>query len=216
MSLAKKTFKHLQAIDDPLVSNLQSLMRQANVSEAGLSRETQIPQPTLHKILSGKTADPRISTVKSLAAYFSLPIDDLLMADGLKHSDSHSKGSLIPLLSWKECVKKSQLLRAMIEPASDEWLLVDQEDPDSIFALATKPSMEPRFERGTMLLVDSALEPSDGDLVVVAYPKTGEATVRQLSMDGPDQELLALNQNTREPLGETKILAVIIESRLVY
>src|SRR5579863_6988609 len=61
-----------------LTDNLRHLMQLKDISEAALARKTAIPQPTLHKILAGKTNDPRASTLKALADFFEISIDELL------------------------------------------------------------------------------------------------------------------------------------------
>ena len=63
---------------DPVAQNIRRMMNQFKVTEAEVSRRTHVPQPTIHKILSGKTTDPRASTLKSLADYFKISIDELV------------------------------------------------------------------------------------------------------------------------------------------
>ena len=58
--------------------NLYKQMQKYGISEAELARRTHIPQPTLHKILAGKTEDPRFSTMQQLAAFFDLTVDELV------------------------------------------------------------------------------------------------------------------------------------------
>ena len=62
---------HLSQQQSQLLKNLYMFMQRHSVTEAQLARATEIPQPTIHKILSGKTTDPRISTLQSIANYFS-------------------------------------------------------------------------------------------------------------------------------------------------
>ena len=43
---------------DSLASRIRGLMMQyGNLSEADLARETQIPQPTIHRLISGDTLE---------------------------------------------------------------------------------------------------------------------------------------------------------------
>ena len=57
-----------------LVNNIKRLMMAKGLNEAKLAKRTNIPQPTLHKILSGKTEDPRVSTLKLLAEFFNVSL----------------------------------------------------------------------------------------------------------------------------------------------
>ena len=78
MNVIKK-FKHQQPSDDIVIRNLQELMHAKDISEAELSRQTSIPPATIHKILSGKTSDPRISTLKTLADFFQVTLYQLYL-----------------------------------------------------------------------------------------------------------------------------------------
>lgn len=205
-------------MDDVLIDNVVALMRKEGLSEAKLSRATGIPQPTLHKILSGKTADPRISTLKSIADYFEVSLDQFYSGDYSSKELVGSEGvSSIPVVTWENCVDP-KLVRGMTLNTWDEWVPVDQEGGYNCYALISKPSMEPRFPKGTVLIIDPDLSPVDGDLVVVHYPGVGEATLRELSIDGPNSLLVPLNQNAQiDALSDNiKILGVVRQSRFSY
>jgi transcriptional regulator with XRE-family HTH domain len=47
-------------------------------SLTSLARRTGINQPTLHKIMSSGTADPRISTLLALAKFFDVSVEELI------------------------------------------------------------------------------------------------------------------------------------------
>jgi transcriptional regulator with XRE-family HTH domain len=48
------------------------------ISGSDLARQLNIPPPSINRILSGHTADPRCSTLILLADYFDISIDQLL------------------------------------------------------------------------------------------------------------------------------------------
>lgn len=60
-----------------LPRNLRDLMDAVKVSENELSRRTGIPQPTIHRILNNKVDDPRDGTLRPLAAYFGVSVEEL-------------------------------------------------------------------------------------------------------------------------------------------
>ncbi|WP_282270034.1 XRE family transcriptional regulator [Stenotrophomonas sp. PS02298] len=61
-----------------LALNLRELMRhEGGLSENQLSRNTGVPQPTIHRILSGRVEDPRDSTLRPLAEYFGTTVESL-------------------------------------------------------------------------------------------------------------------------------------------
>ena len=63
-----------------LADNLRALMAVESLSENQLSRNTGVPQPTIHRILSGRVADPRDGTLRPLADYFEVTVDQLRTA----------------------------------------------------------------------------------------------------------------------------------------
>jgi len=56
---------------------LARLMAKEGISQSGLSRATGVPQPTINRILSQVTQDPRRDSMAALANYFGVPIDSL-------------------------------------------------------------------------------------------------------------------------------------------
>ena len=61
-----------------LPKQLRKLMRKYNLSESSLSRQVSIPQPVISRLLSGSTANPRISTLLALAKNFNVSIEALI------------------------------------------------------------------------------------------------------------------------------------------
>lgn len=214
---AIKQFKHLQQSDDALIANIQLLLADKGISEAELSRQTGIPQPTLHKILTGKTSDPRISTLKSIAEYFEVSLDNLYSGNIFQALTPVKTGHSVPIINWEMCSDLSKL--AKLSPTNwDEWTVIDHINHTNVYALKSRPSMEPRFPRGTLLIIDPKAHPSDGDLVVTCYPNTTEATLRELLIDGPSKQLLPLKGGATswEFADDIKIIGTVIQSRFTF
>jgi SOS-response transcriptional repressor LexA len=200
---------------DAVAQNLRRLMNHNKVSEAELGRQTGVPQPTIHKILSGKTSDPRASTLRALANYFKISIDELVLGVELKRETL--KTHTIPIISWTACINAPELL-ATINPSNwDKWV-VTQPLSDSCFALISKPSMEPRFPIGTALVIDPTLQAEDGDIILTHYANTTEGTLREISIDGPTIHLNNLYGNTQpqELSPDIRLMGVLIRSIFSY
>lgn len=60
-----------------VAANLRQLIRARGISENQLSRHTDVAQPTIHRILAGHTADPRDGTLRPLAAWFGVTVEQL-------------------------------------------------------------------------------------------------------------------------------------------
>ena len=71
MTALKKNYNDFMP-NEVLFENLRQLLMSRGISETELARQTNLPQPTIHKIMSGKTLDPRMSTLKSIASYFEV------------------------------------------------------------------------------------------------------------------------------------------------
>ncbi|MGB0449486.1 MAG: helix-turn-helix domain-containing protein [Porticoccaceae bacterium] len=69
---------------------LARLMAKEGISQSGLSRATGVPQPTINRILSQVTQDPRRDSMAALANYFGVPIDSLY-ANGVPNKTSDKK-----------------------------------------------------------------------------------------------------------------------------
>ncbi|TAA42499.1 helix-turn-helix domain-containing protein [Pseudoxanthomonas winnipegensis] len=60
-----------------VAENLRELMRLRGISENELSRQTGVPQPTIHRVLAGSSADPRDGTLRPLAFFFKVSVEAL-------------------------------------------------------------------------------------------------------------------------------------------
>ncbi|MFA6301665.1 MAG: helix-turn-helix transcriptional regulator [Legionella sp.] len=81
----------LDRFNNDLSQNLSRLMKENNVSESELSRALGLPYNTIHRLISGDTTDPRISTLKSIAAYFNVSLDALFNPNSLSYVNENMK-----------------------------------------------------------------------------------------------------------------------------
>ena len=72
--------------DLDISKQLAKLMRSENLSQSALSRATNVPQPTINRILSGVTREPRRDSVVRLAAFFNVTPESLYDAPSKKSS----------------------------------------------------------------------------------------------------------------------------------
>lgn len=61
----------------PIKDALKGLMDSAGLSQNELAERTNVPQPTIHRILIGESKDPRHSTVRPLADFFGVTVAQL-------------------------------------------------------------------------------------------------------------------------------------------
>ena len=68
---------HNRAMRESMSTELARLMKHEGISQSGLSRATGVPQPTINRILSQVTQDPRRDSMISIANYFGVSLESL-------------------------------------------------------------------------------------------------------------------------------------------
>ena len=159
-----------------LTDNLQQLMRiHGNLSVSDLSRLTNIPQPTLHHILSGATKKPRKQALEAVADFFSISIAQLLGEEPLPHRipeiiKEDLKLSAVPIIQWD--MLKNWPINNLKELHLKEVVL-DHGAGEHFFALVVQDSLlEPLFSQNNLLIFDRGRPPKDRDFVIVHTGKT--------------------------------------------
>ena len=178
-----------------LAENLRLLLSQHNLNAHQLAQILGIPMMTIRRLLSGETTDPRISTLFLLANYFSLPIDSLIKKRHEFASTAfYNKATTyhVPLLDWDTASRMTSAAELDLTEWK-EWQSISLGDKNAIskhaFALESRPSMSPRFPRGTLFIFDDKLEPKDGDIVLIRLIKNNQLTLRELMIDPPEWQL---------------------------
>lgn len=69
--------RHNCRMNEHMSKELARLMKEKGISQSGLSRATGVPQPTINRILSQVTQDPRRDSLVSIANYFGVPTETL-------------------------------------------------------------------------------------------------------------------------------------------
>ena len=186
-----------------IADNLSALLKKHNLNANQLAQLLGIPMMTVRRLLSGETEDPRISTLKIIADYFNISID-LLIGDNPRNiltSSRKIKSQLIPKFNW-ENLNKIQCIEDIGFDNWTEWQSISINDNNFIgkkaFALESRPSMYPRFPKGTIFIIDPGTQPADGDIVLIRLKDNNEFTLRELIVDPPDWRLspLVTDSNT--------------------
>lgn len=218
-------------------NNLEWLMRQRGTNAHELSRTTRVPQPTIHRILTGESTDPRTTTLQPLATYFGISVADLrdrnLAAEGVSGLPvGEQKGSEpgfdenvrpanpalrpIPVISSVQ----AGALRDMETPYPvGSGYAIEYTDDEKLsrwaFGLDVEGlSMTPMFQPGDRIIVDPDLAPNPGDFVV-ARNGSDQATFKKYRPRGIDHngemifELVPLNDDYPTLRSDTEHLVVI-------
>lgn len=200
-------------------------MHNADMTEAELSRKTNVPQPTIHRLLSGATPDPRISTLRPLAKFFNITINQLLGDEPIDSSRTTGKFTRlnrvtqIPIISWQDACKWSETLQNLTLDAWEDWTIVDINASVNAYALIIDNHLlGNKFPYGALLVVEPDCKPEEGDYIIVHAKSSKKAMLRQLLIEGDEKWLLPLNEkmNTIPFNKECTFCGSIIQSKVTF
>jgi SOS-response transcriptional repressor LexA len=202
---------------------LRQLMDEIHISEAELARQTKIPQPTLHRILSGATTSPRGASLTPLANFFSITINQLLGEDPLPKNRVH--GTFNPRVQgWKsipllKIVDVKDFLNSEDKTNSERWVSTDMTVSKDAFAIVAEGnSMSPRFEEGTVLIFEPEQTPDDQDFVLALIEGQQTPMFKQILVDGDDRYLKSFNSDYRTVFMTKKdeLLGILIQAKMDF
>lgn len=205
-----------------LSDNLTRILAERDLSESVIASALNIPVMTVRRVVSGETIDPRISTLKLLADYLNVSIDSLMEDDDQKSIEHLEKSQpiFVPILDWK-IIKSIKSIKDLDLKLWKEWQPVVLGSSCAIsgdaFAIFTKPSMQPRFPIGTLLVIDPEEEPIDGDIVLIQTSKNGDLSLRGLVIDSPRWQLQPITPGSEMLFYEekqTRIIGVVVLTML--
>lgn len=183
-----------QAEAKTLANNLQALLKAKKVSEGEVASSINMPVMTVRRIVSGETSDPRISTIKLLADYFKVTIDDLLCDEEGRFQTIRVQSTprCLPILDWSLIADNSTLQNINLDSWS-RWQPIATSDKNTLsdlaFALESRPSMQPRYPIGTLFIIDPKEEPLDGDVILIKLKDSNQLSLRELIIDPPKWQL---------------------------
>jgi transcriptional regulator with XRE-family HTH domain len=181
---------------EKLAINLHSLMKSRNISDAELARALDLPSMTVRRIVLGETTDPRISTLKLIADYFEVSIDAMLNGDGNWFNSSEKRmPQFIPILDWKLISTSDAINKIKLDNWPD-WHPIAISSGMNLsansFAIESRPSMQPRYPHGTLLIIDPDETPNDSDVILIKIKNSNDLSLRELIIDPPRWQLLPI------------------------
>lgn len=197
---------------------LSCLLNMHHITEAELGRRIKIPRTTISRLVSGRTPDPRVSTLKAIADYFNVSVDQLLGNQPLFNNNKQStikNTTSLPIIDWNSS-KDWRNVISQIKPDNHfDWV----SDVVGHFAIKIQgESMWPQFQKNMILIIDAEKELSDRSFVIAYIQKNNEVIFRQLITEGSYKFLKAINPIF--PLvrigAKDKIIGVVIQTRNTY
>ena len=197
---------------------LSKLLFERRMKATELAREIDIPQPTLHRIISGKSPNPHSSTVEPIAEFFNVTVDQLKGNIPIGETLPPSKQTVtqIPLYNWDDLSARS----TNAQPT--HYVIGSHDTSNEAFAVnMNDSSMEPQFPRGSILILDPNKPANDRSYALIQLSEEGVFIFRQLLVDANHQFLKPLNPDLNafpmRLLGEEdSVIGVLIEARHLY
>lgn len=203
------------------ITNLNNILRKLiassdHLSGSELAKRCGIPVSTVNRILAGTVIDPKISTLKPLADYFGVSVDQLLGYAALpekfnRHNQKIKPSMALPVFQIKNFQSPSQ--------NTNQWFtwVSDKPTNNETFAISIETNeFEPIFSKDSILIVEpSMLPPQNNDYVAVIFEPNNTIAIKKYKVEEDDYYFLSLNPQIQALLCSSKkyhLLGVISEA----
>lgn len=203
---------------DTLINNLRALMLNASILSAkDLSRATGIPASNIERILNGTTNSPHLSTLNELANYFDVTISQL---KGDEPLDEIFKGQINPSFSKVPILILNDvtgwLEDKVLKEASYKFINASRKimGQKSFAILINNEDYLTDFKKNYILIVDSDLDPDNGDYIIASINKAPPSIYEFFNVDkmvlreAGEEEYIILDSN------HSVIYGVVVEIKL--
>lgn len=175
-------------------------MNELDWSEQELATRAGVPQPTVHRIINGRSKSPRTENVLRIAAALNMNhlAEHGVREPSLPYGDTNtvrgpSVQGRVPLISWVQAGDMCDAIDLFAPGTADEWLECPFPHSSRSFCLRVVGlSMFPEYRENEIILVDPDVEARHGDDVVVRTPE-GKTTFKRLHATEEGTYLVALN-----------------------
>lgn len=201
--------------------NLASLIDAFRTNPTALAHATGVPQPTIHRILTGESRDPRTATLAPLASYFGVSVSDLRHKD-LTVIKSTARSAVLPAMTGSrrvpllryDNVTKGVTERPMTGLDVGEYLLTDQDLSARAFAVElVDASMLPDYRPGDRVICDPEIKPLPGDCVLAKHDEQTVFGKYRPRQDGTFQLVPTNDDYPTLDLSSDAIIATMAEHR---
>lgn len=215
---------HICRMSNPatlVAKNLEWLIAQRKTNPYELQRATGVPQPTIHRILTGESSDPRTRTLQPLADHFGVSVADLRERDlatpggpleGLNPGFFMRVEAAAPGDPRLTIIPKVRLRLTAgisgfeVEPepfdgttaaVPTEWIERNGYDRSKLIAIIVRgESMEKTLYEGDQVVVNTADHRLvDGEIYAINYE--GEPVIKRLTRDAGQWWLTSDNSDQR-------------------
>ena len=199
---------------------LKRLMFEHGIKPMELARRTKVPQPTVHRIVSGNCQNPHQGSLAALAQYFNISVAQLKGFEPIPGITTESVQGLkkIPIISFQEAAVWPTI---MDDYKPIHTLFTEGNVSAKAFALLLNDNaMFPLFSEGSKIVIDPEKTPKNRSYVLVLIHNQQNVIFRQLITEGEKPYLKSLSPDLQfQPLflkEQDRILGVLTEARKSY
>lgn len=182
---------------------LRRLMFERDIRTIDLARLTNLPQPTVQRMVTGYSPNPHLSSLIPIAEFFKISIDQLRGIEPIAwhnfKTTSHTGLTKIPILSWQEVPDWNVAKQDFSMTTHTPGIFMEENPGKYAFALYMQDSsMTPLFPKGTLLIIDPDKPVKDRSYAVVSIKNHPEPIFRQLLLDANKKYLKALSPDLEQ------------------
>jgi transcriptional regulator with XRE-family HTH domain len=169
----------------PLSKKLKQMLFEREITPTDLAKALDMPVPTIHRIVTGRTTRPHEKSIRAISSYFGIPTNELTEDD--KHTPSTNKIRDVPLLEW-------EMLGTDIKTIKNK-IAVGGVSDKAFAAIMPDHSMEPMIEKDSILIFDPQVDSTDRSYVLVKLLEPNVYVLRQLLIDLENSFIKSLNND---------------------
>lgn len=196
---------------------LAKLMLQAKIDESSLAKACNISLASLSRIKNNPESNPTISTLRPLAEFFNITIDQLLGYSPIENLHHNIKN--IPVINNYDIF--NWLNHKTTKNPISEWLIYDLDASDLTFATNFKLNNNSTLFPISMIIIDPKRKLTHDDLIYIYNKKLNQFFLRKISIDDQDKIFLRpIEEGFSEYIALDKCsnniitIGVVVETRL--
>ncbi len=199
-----------------LSANLVALMDYHRIGGVQLARAINIPLSTIKNIRKGANVNPTIETLIPLARYFNVALEEIissnLSVEKIAMKKNKTSPQAVPVLSLEEAVNWPQ------SGSRDLHIFTEKVCSERAFAVHSEQNSSESFAAPGIFLVDTMLDPTHFDYVLVHKLGLARASVKQIICDEDSHYLKSLVIASKLELLDKnyRLLGVMIEYRQFF
>lgn len=154
-----------------------------------------MPQTTINKLITGITADPRISTLLPIAEHFKIPLESLVK-DAPTFSNTKQDGAeeqWIPIIAFDELSERYNKLHTLTAENWPNWFPIPKQDYHNYYAIQLQPQqLLTPFDQSSILIIKNHSTLTPNCFCMVKHIESNSLSVKKVLIDGGKEWLLAL------------------------